>query len=168
MIDVFVLIILTVVVLPLILVSVHKTVEIADNLRVVHKANKSFKKSIRNTTLIIMPFKINNKIYNFIIDTGASMSMINECIIEELNAELLEKGKPAYGIDGEIKESKATRLNLEYEGKSYNCLFNVQNVTPFVKNVKDETGVEVAGLIGNNFLMQHECCIDFMNQKIMF
>jgi len=165
--EIVVLIILTVVILPLILVSMHKTVEIANNLKTVYKANKSFRKSIRNTTLIIMPFKINNRVYNFIIDTGASMSMINECIIDELKKETI-KGKPAYGIDGEYKETKATMLNLEYDGKQYSCMFNVQNVTPFIKNVKEETGVDVAGLIGNNFMMQHKCCIDFSNQKIMF
>ena len=71
-------------------------------------------------------------------------------------------------IDGEIKESKAAMLNLEYEGKSYSCMFNVQNVESFINNVKEETGIEVAGLIGNNFMMQHRCCINFSNQKIIF
>ena len=75
------LIILIVIVCPLLLISTYKTVEIANNLKTVYKANKSFKKSIRNTTLIIMPFKINNKVYNFIIDrTGCGYAFFDNKI----------------------------------------------------------------------------------------
>lgn len=162
---VVVLLILIVIVCPLLLISTHKTVKIADNLITVNKTYKRFKKEFDKVGLIISEFEIDGEKHKFLIDTGAQNSVIDKKIAKNIN----EKIKSQFcGIDGEYVDNEVADVIFKINNKECKELVNVANLKKLINNIKHESGVEIAGIIGCDFLSKFNFTIDFKNKKLSF
>lgn len=158
------LIILIVIVCPLLLISTYKTVKIADNLITVKKTYKRFKKEFDKVGLIISEFEIDKVKYNFLIDTGATKSCIDKSAAKNIHKVINQ----ACGVDGKYHDVETTNVELKINNKKYFEIFNVMDLKLLINNIKEDSGVDVIGIIGNDFLSKFKFNIDFENNKISF
>lgn len=103
-------------------------------------------KSISDKRLIIEA-KVNNKDAFFLIDTGATVGLIDESKIKGYN---LAKGR-AYngtlvGAGGEMCNVKHCDTFVEFEGKKISQ-FLLADIKGVVESIKRETGIEILGII---------------------
>ena len=103
-------------------------------------------KSISDKRLIIEA-KVNNKDAFFLIDTGATVGLIDESKIKRYN---LAKGR-AYngtlvGAGGEMRNVKHCDTFVEFEGKKISQ-FLLADIKRIVESIKRETGIEILGII---------------------
>ena len=65
------------------------------------------------------------------------------------------------GIEGEYKETPIIEGTFNFEGKDYTSTFSVFNATNAVVQVEEETGVQIHGILGVQFLIENKWVINF-------
>ncbi len=107
--------------------------------------------------------KVNNQgPYVFMIDTGSSMTLISESVIEDMGLSFEQHAGSLQGIGGSIPYYR-TKLDIDIGGAHINDL----NVAIHQGKLPPKvTGVELAGLIGNDLLEQFVVELDYSNQQL--
>lgn len=141
-------------------------------------AYKLEKKRLRDTTVMsireslylvglpIVTFTIDSVRYNFILDTGANVSTIDSNIVQFIKHEKTGETDVVYGIDGNPNESEYLNIALEYNNNEYTELFQATDMSASLERVKQDSGISVAGLIGNSFFQKYKYIIDFNSLKV--
>lgn len=130
------------------------------------KHNISFRSSIDLTNLPIITFYqmdkgFNVKKINFLLDTGATISVINEPILPRLDYISLNKEGTMYGHSGEIKTQKYIELDFYHKNQYYKAEMQVCDMSVAFNTLKADTGVEVHGIIGTEFFQKYKYVLDF-------
>lgn len=123
----------------------------------------SFKEALDLTELPVVTFISNEKKLNFLIDTGANNSILNESVVNsmKLNTETFE-GVETNTAGGNIVLNKVVNLEIKYDDKRiYNECFLVANLDEAFISIKGDTGVTIHGILGNKFFANHKYIIDF-------
>lgn len=123
----------------------------------------SFKEALDLTELPVVTFIGNEKKLNFLIDTGANNSIINESVVNsmKLNTETFE-GIETNTAGGNIVLNKVVNLEIKYDDRRiYNECFLVANLDEAFSSIKGDTGVTIHGILGNKFFADHKYIIDF-------
>lgn len=123
----------------------------------------SFKEALDLTELPVVTFIGNEKKLNFLIDTGANNSIINESVVNsmKLNTETFE-GVETNTAGGNIVLNKVVNLEIKYDDRRiYNECFLVANLDEAFSSIKGDTGVTIHGILGNKFFANHKYIIDF-------
>ena len=126
----------------------------------------SIRESLDLVGLPIVTFTIDSVRYNFILDTGANISTIDSSIIPSIKHEKTGEKDVLYGIDGRPTESEYLNIDLEYNNNKYTELFQAADIAASLDRVKQESGISVAGLIGNSFFQKYKYLIDFNSLKV--
>lgn len=122
----------------------------------------SFRESMDLVELPIITFVNNGKKLNFLLDTGASYSSINEAALEGLS--YVETGETGFGmgIEGTVKEDRGyIRMNVGYRSQSYEDDFQVVDLSQAFGMIKQESGINLHGIIGNTFFQKYRYVLDF-------
>lgn len=124
----------------------------------------SFKNAINMVKVPVISFENNNQTFHFIIDSGASHSIID--INSIVNFKYKEKdGKSrVYGVEGNKIDSTIVIVELTKKNYHFINMFQILPVGGF-ENIKNKYGIEISGLIGNDFLSKYEFIMDFKNLK---
>lgn len=124
----------------------------------------SFKKAIDLVRVPVISFENNNQTFHFIIDSGASHSIIDINSIQNFIFKEKDGKSQVYGVDGNKINSRS--VIVELTKKNY-CFINDFQILPVggFENIKSKYGIEISGLIGNDFLSKHEFIMDFKNLK---
>ena len=161
-----ILIILIVIIIPLMVLGLYETSKMADNLIVTKRSYKNFKNNFNKCNLIIIPFNIGKKQYNFLVDTGATKSVINKSFVKDMNVN--KSNEKFCGVDGNYIDSESINLILKSNNKEYSENFNVLNLDRLFKNIKDDTNIDIVGILGCKFLEKNAFIIDFENKKTLY
>ncbi|MDE5638407.1 MAG: hypothetical protein K2I47_01190 [Odoribacter sp.] len=104
----------------------------------------------------------------FLIDTGATRNCLFDFVYEHFKEEfkLLEGSSKAMGIEGHYKECPIIEATFNFEGTNYTSTFSVLNASEAIKQLQDETGVQIHGILGIPFLTENKWVIDFENLTI--
>lgn len=134
----------------------------------VHKNtwSKSFDSFVRNIDMPIIAFENNGKVYNFVIDTGASLSLIDARMLPYLEYNKLDAKCVTYGIDGNKKEVEYIKLNLTEGNMIFQEAFQVRDDLGAFDNLKESYGITVAGLLGLSFLERYGAILDLNSNTI--
>ena len=111
--------------------------------------------------LPIVTFYQGDRKYNFLLDTGANLSVINQATLENIEYTLLEKTGNLYGVDGINREVSFATVDLVYKSNSYTEEFQVLDMQNTIDQVKAESGVNMVGIIGNEFFRKYKYVLDF-------
>jgi predicted aspartyl protease len=163
--NVVVLLLLVVVIIPVLLIMLHYVYELSKSLLRDKKYNRSFKKIISKSGLIIVPFFVDNEQYNFFIDTGASKSVIDKSFASKFNIKEA-KGYSMYGFTGESRKLEMANVTLRYVDHYFNNNFIVSDLTGLKNKIMKKSGVEIVGAIGNDILTDNSINIDFNDKRI--
>ena len=111
--------------------------------------------------LIITSGKLKNLC--FLIDTGSTHNILFSYVYEHFSDEfkILNNTQNIMGIEGEYKETPIIEGTFNFEGKDYTSTFSVFNATNAVVQVEEETGVQIHGILGIQFLIENKWVIDF-------
>ena len=123
----------------------------------------SFKEAIDLTELPVVTFIGKGRKLNFLIDTGANNSILNESVVNRMKLKCEEfEGVETNTAGGNINLNKVTNLVIKFDDKrEYDECFLVSNMDEAFNSVKEETGVLIHGILGSNFFTRNKYIIDF-------
>lgn len=121
----------------------------------------SFRESMDLADMPIVTFYHGEKRFNFLLDTGSNYSHISSDAAKELDGLMMNAQAKVSGI-GEGQTSGVCRTTLSYKGADYDIdLCITDHLCEAFAAIKKETGVQVHGLIGNQFLQKYKYILDF-------
>jgi len=132
----------------------------------IKKSNRkkiSFKEALDLTELPVVTFISKGRKLNFLIDTGANNSILNESVADKMKLECEEfEGVETNTAGGNINLNKIVNLVIKFDDKrKYDECFLISNMDEAFNSVKAETGVMIHGILGSNFFARNKYIIDY-------
>lgn len=132
----------------------------------IKKSNRkkiSFKEAIDFTELPVVTFISKGRKLNFLLDTGANNSILNESVANKMKLKCEEfDGVETNTAGGNINLNKVTNLIIKFDdNREYDECFLISNMDDAFNNIKAETGVMIHGILGSNFFTRNKYIIDF-------
>lgn len=121
----------------------------------------SFREALDLTDLPVVTFYHHRKKLNFLLDTGSSLSHINKAIASDLEYELTGDSTYIIGIEAAKNTVEFCKMTLSYKGKKFDGTFGLSDLEESFKIVKKETGVQIHGVLGNDFMSKYSYILDF-------
>lgn len=110
----------------------------------------------------------NNIEFNFIVDSGCTIACIDENVLDLLV--YTDTGEMSGGVlfangDG-TETNKMIRLSFKLSNIEFTERFNAVDFSKMAKQVKDNFGITVRGLLGSEFLYRNKLILDFDDSLI--
>ncbi len=104
----------------------------------------------------------------FLIDTGATHNIVFSYVYEELSSyfSALSHKINMIGIEGKENNVPQVKTNLSFEDKETTVTFSVLDATNAVKQIQQESGIQIHGILGIPFLTQNKWVLDFNNLTV--
>ena len=114
--------------------------------------------------------KINGKCAYFIVDTGASVSILNQSVSDHFGFNYIVKvDQNILGLGGQARLNEATNCNVEFGSLKLNgIVFCTKPLSDFVAFIRQRENITVAGIIGADVFTRYNITIDFKTQMISF
>lgn len=125
------------------------------------RVDMSFREGLLLTDLPIITFYSGGDKVNFLLDTGASESIIDSTVIKKLHYDSLDKKGTIFGMEGNVQETEYVKLSFDYKGHFYSDEFQVVDMSASFSKVKAETGVTLSGILGSKFFTKYKYVLDF-------
>lgn len=123
---------------------------------------------LNDVHLPIIEVEVQNMHLHFILDTGSTNSILDERVIIPLKDHISNAGKyELQGIEGNIIQSIQGILSFIFCGKVYQQAFCFMSLQKPFEAIKRDSGIEVHGILGIDFLMANKWIIDFKEGMIM-
>ena len=117
--------------------------------------------------LPIVEGKINNRKAFFILDSGASISVLDENQANKYDFDVLDSpGNEAAGYGGVAQFSNAFNANVELGGVQFTSNYRAQDLTAIVSIMEAQEGIIIAGIIGNDVMKPNKFIINFADNTI--
>ena len=105
---------------------------------------------------------------NFIVDTGASVSVISDEIAGQRGISQFERGEKmrvigAAGITDEVPSFLLPKLTFGKHSRS-----SITAIALDLDMINESSGFQQAGILGGNFLRNYKLTFDFKNSKVTF
>ena len=103
-----------------------------------------------------------------LIDTGATHNVLFAYVYEHFKNEfkVQEDKQNIMGIDGEYKETPVIEATFNFEGTDYTSSFSVFDGSDAIRQIQEETGVEIHGILNTDFRVKNEWSLDFYKLTI--
>lgn len=124
---------------------------------------------LHKAKLPIIFIEIKEQYLCFILDTGSTCSLIDSTVVEYFK-DIVEPVGDYYisGIEGTKHKVDMITLPFNFEGQVYKPKFCVKPLLDTFKGIEDESGIQVHGLLGTDFLLENKWIIDFNELKIEY
>ena len=105
----------------------------------------------------------------FLIDTGSTHNFLFDFVYDHFKDEfkLLDQTQNLVGIEGHYKETPTIEATFNFEGINYTSTFSVLDASEAIKQVQEETGIQIHGVFGVQFLMENKWIIDFEQLNVI-
>lgn len=123
--------------------------------------NMSFRETMDLCELPIVTFMNNGKKLNFLLDTGASKSVIHSEALDGLTYKSLNKSGDIYGIDGKRQDASFISMSIRYKGKDYSEEFQSIDMSIPFSNLKSDFGVNLHGILSSTFFQKYKYVLNF-------
>ena len=104
----------------------------------------------------------------FLIDTGSTHNILFDFVYNHFRDEfkLLDDTQSLMGIEGQYRETPTIEATFNFEGKDYTSTFSVLDASEAIKQVQEETGIQIHGVLGIKFSLENKWIIDFNKLNI--
>lgn len=101
----------------------------------------------------------------FLIDTGATHNIVFSYVYEKLSSyfSALSHKINMIGIDGKESNVSQVRTSLSFEDRETTVTFSVLDANNAVRQIQQESGIQIHGILGIPFLTQNKRVLDFNN-----
>lgn len=120
----------------------------------------SFTDNMGRLNLPVVSLTNNGQSFNFLIDTGATLSVIDSNALGKLAYTKVETTGNAYGVDGNIIPVEYARIELNHENTKFVDEFQIMRVDAF-DNIKESDKIEIVGILGSTFLKRYDFTINY-------
>lgn len=120
----------------------------------------SFTDNMGRLNLPVVSLTNNGQSFNFLIDTGATLSVIDSNALDKLAYTKVETTGNAYGVDGNIVPVEYARIELNHEKTKFVDEFQIMRVDAF-DNIKESDKIEIVGILGSTFLKRYDFTINY-------
>lgn len=126
-----------------------------------YKSAISFRESLDLTGLPVITFNQGKNRFNFLLDTGATNSVINEAQLHNIKHSIMEGTQcEVYGIEGNVQTVPFAEIHFKRD-MDYKGYFQVVDMSAAFDSVKAETGVTIVGILGNDFFQNYKYVLDY-------
>ena len=132
-----------------------------EDIRKRNKLKISFKEALDLVEVPIVTFLNNGIKLNFLLDTGSSWSIINESVLPSLVTEKLDAVMNIVAADGNKVPSKFCKMKVSYKDQEFENDFAIRDLDEAFGVVKQESGVQIHGILGSDFLQKYKYVLDF-------
>lgn len=103
------------------------------------------------------------------IDTGSNSNVLFGAAYNQLrdNFELVEGDASLFGMDGQPAEAETVSGTVSFCGKQHKMTFLVRKESDAFESLFQNIGIPISGIIGTNFMVEHNWIIDFGKQEIV-
>ncbi|MCS2338172.1 aspartyl protease family protein [Bacteroides sp. BFG-606] len=124
---------------------------------------------IMNIGLPVIPVKVKDKYLSFILDTGSTCNLIDSNVVEYFK-DIVEPVGDYYisGIEGTKHKVDIITLPFTFEGQTYKPKFCVKPLLDAFKGIEDDSGIQVQGLLGTDFLLENKWSLNFDKLEITY
>ena len=104
----------------------------------------------------------------FLIDTGSTHNSIFSFVYDHFKDEfqIQEEMQKTMGIEGNYQECQTVEATFNFEGTDYTSTFIIMDATSAMDQVQEETGIQIHGILGIQFLLEHKWIIDFEKRTV--
>ena len=120
----------------------------------------SFKDTIGEVGLPIVSFEHNGKLFDFIIDSGASYSTICPEYLNDFYYVPLEGNGAIFGIEGNVQDTSLVGIILFSSKYEFVQTFQVTPI-PGINTMNEFYNKNVVGILGSDFLLKYKFLIDY-------
>ena len=123
---------------------------------------------LSKTGLPLIVVKIFNHDICLMLDTGSNNNIIDQQIYEHFKDKLAireEFSQEVLTLNG-IARGVIINFPFIFENQEYNEPFICSDNTEPFKQIEDESGIRIYGILGNNFFLKHNWIIDFEKQEV--
>ena len=117
-----------------------------------------------------LPFIISDDTpsFCFLVDTGSTHNILFSFVYDEFPNKFipLKTEVTISGIEGNEKKGAQMIGSISLLGKSFQVPFTIIKDLPSIQLIKEETGVQVHGILGLDFLIKSMCIINFKELTI--
>ena len=147
-----------VVILVLVIAFIANTI---DDIRKRNNSKISFKEAMDLVELPVVTFYNGDTKLNFLLDTGSNVSYINSSIIPLLVHEKTDKEMDTIGIEGNKVSNQFCKMSVTYKNQVFEEEFSIADLDEAFGVVKQESGVQIHGILGSKFFERYKYVIDF-------
>ena len=103
-----------------------------------------------------------------LLDTGANHNFIDKRICEQFKEHIEESEDESivYGLEGNKVKNEMIKLTFKFEEELYTAFFDTLPENNGFENIKKDEGVQIHGVLGSMFFVEHKWIIDFAELKI--
>lgn len=150
--------IVSVVILVLAIVFIANTI---NDIRKRNSSKISFKEAMDLVELPVVTFYNGDTKLNFLLDTGSNVSYINSSIIPLLVHEKTDKEMNTIGIEGNKVSNQFCKMSVTYKNQVFEEEFSIADLDEAFGVVKQESGVQIHGILGGKFFERYKYVLDF-------
>lgn len=132
-----------------------------DDMRKKNNSKISFKEAMDLVELPVVTFYNGDKKLNFLLDTGSNVSYINSSIIPLLDHEKTDKEMNTIGIEGNKVSNQFCKMSVTYKNQVFEEEFSIADLDKAFSVVKQESGVQIHGILGSKFFERYKYVLDF-------
>lgn len=121
----------------------------------------SFKEAMDLVELPIITFYNKDKKLNFLLDTGSDLSHINKSILPNLSYKEIEDSTNITSIGGIQQTLGCCEMEIYYKKQKFIDKFFVNDLDDAFGTIKNETGVQVHGILGSKFFAKYKYILNF-------
>lgn len=136
-------------------------INVAEDIKEVNKKRMSFKEALDLAEVPIVTFLNNDIKLNFLLDTGSSWSIINESMLPVLVTEKLDTVMNIVAADGNKVPSEFCKMKVNYKNQEFENDFAIKDLDEAFDVVKQESGVQIHGILGSDFFQKYKYVLDF-------
>lgn len=125
------------------------------------RKNFSFRNAFDLIGLPVLVFKQGDVKLKFILDTGSSVSVIDEKSIANVQHDKLDKADNMVDANGGERVLHYCNFKFTCEDKEFENEFMVNDMSNIKRSVKESSGVDIDGLVGSDFFNKYKYVIDF-------
>nr|UVN09405.1 MAG: aspartyl protease [Bacteriophage sp.] len=126
------------------------------------RVNMSFKEAMDLVELPVVTFYNGDKKLNFLLDTGSNISQINSSVLPLLDHKKVEeKNMDVTGIEGSKVNTEFCEMTITYKGQEFVGEFCIHDLDDAFAIVKEESGVQIHGILGSLFFQKYKYVFDF-------
>lgn len=121
----------------------------------------SFKEAMDLVELPIITFYNKDRKLNFLLDTGSDLSHINKSILPSLSYKEIEDSTNITSIGGTQQTLGCCEMEIYYKKQKFIDKFFVNDLDDAFGIIKNETGVQVHGILGSKFFVKYKYILNF-------
>lgn len=93
----------------------------------------------------------------FLIDTGSTYNTLFSFVYEHFKDDfrIIEEDQKTMGIESRFQDSTTVEGTFNFEGTEYTSTFAVVKANDAIAKIQEETGVQLHGILGIQFLMEN-------------